>query len=392
MVYQILSWTCAVAGLSAFLYKLPALWHSNRNPAMLALCVYFLSSGLSFLVDLDAIRASISRLLDYPNITTILVQAAVVALTAAQQVVLIHWSHPAAEARRRTRRRLLGFGIALVVLVTMFYVVDPTRHPTTAETSVLLNMQNPYYAAYLCYYIGVCTVGQIAAFRLSLRYARIANRLWLRLGMWSVTTGATFVLLYCTIRYAEIAATRLGFDTTPWDSLYWFTGDIGSLLQLFGWTVPSWGPRLSAAARWLESYRSYRRLRPLWWALYRAVPAIALDPPPSPLLDLLPPRDLEYRLYRRVIEIRDGQLALRPYLCHALAGPQAEQLGPAHDEPSSATHEALRLKAALRARSDNAVPPTGPTTAFPGARNEDFGKEIAWLTRVADSFRRPPHR
>ncbi len=387
MGYQILSWTCAVAGLSAFVYKLPALSRSSRDPAMVALCVYFLCSGISFLVDLDAFREHINRFLAYPNITTILVQAAVVVLTAAQQVVLIHWSHPPAEARRRTRRRLLGFGIALAVLLVMFYVVDPARHPASAENAVLLNMSNPRYAAYLCCYLGVCMVGQLSAFRLSLRYARIANRQWLRLGMWSVTAGATLVLLYCAVRYAEIAATRLGFDTTSWDSLYWFTGDIGSLLQLFGWTVPSWGPRLSAAARWLESYRAYRRLRPLWWALYRSVPSIALDPPPSRLLDLLPPRDLDYRLYRRVIEIRDAQLALRPYL-----GPQAEPPGGALDEPPSASREALRLKAALRARSDNAEPSGGPTVAFPGASDQDFGKEVAWLTRVADSFRRTGYR
>ncbi|MCQ4040694.1 MAB_1171c family putative transporter [Streptantibioticus rubrisoli] len=383
MAYQILSWACAIAGLAAFCYKLPALSRSRRNPAMIALCGYFLCSGLSFLVDLDAIREHICRFLSYPNITTIMVQAAVVVLTAAQQVVLIHWSHPPDEARRGTRRRLLGFGIALTVLLIMFYLVDPSRHPASARTSVLLNMSNPYYAAYLCCYLGVCTVGQLSACRLSLRYARIANRQWLRLGMWSVTAGATLVLLYCAVRYAEIAATRLGFDTGSWDSLYWFTGDIGSLLQLFGWTVPSWGPRLSAAARWLRSYRAYRRLRPLWWALYRSVPTIALDPPPSRLLDRLPPRDLEYRLYRRVIEIRDAQLALRPYLAPS---------GAAADEPSSAADEALRLKAALRARSQNAQAPGAPAVAFPGARDEDFGKEIAYLTRVADSFRKAPYR
>jgi hypothetical protein len=43
-------------------------------------------------------------------------------------------------------------------------------------------------------------------------------------------------------------------------------------------------------------------------------PEIALDPAPSGFRDTLRIRDLDFRLYRRIIEIRDGRLALRPFL------------------------------------------------------------------------------
>lgn len=63
-------------------------------------------------------------------------------------------------------------------------------------------------------------------------------------------------------------------------------------------------PRLFRLA-WLWS--TYWRLYPLWDALRQAVPEIELAPEPGTRWDI------RYRLHRRVIEIRDAQLALRPY-------------------------------------------------------------------------------
>src|SRR5581483_7346281 len=96
-----------------------------------------------------------------------------------------------------------------------------------------------------------------------------------------------------------------------------------SALTLVGWTLPGWGPRVAAAGRWVTAYRRHRRLYPLWSALHRAVPSIALAPARSALADRLAGRQLEFRLYRRVIEIRDGQLALR---AHAAPETVAEAL------------------------------------------------------------------
>ncbi|WP_461029518.1 MAB_1171c family putative transporter, partial [Streptomyces sparsus] len=342
MIYQVLSWSCALGGLAAFLYKLPAAVRHRTDPALIALCAYFLCSSLSFVVELDQIRTHLNALLHYPNITTLLCQALVVVLTAAQQVVLVHWSHPPPQARLLARRRMLGFGAALLVLAGLFFFVNPPTRQGSAEVTVLLNMENPRYALYFSLYLAVCAVGQVGAVRMSLRYARIAHRPWLRRGMWAVTAGGLLILCYCAVRYVEIAGMRLGFDN-PWSWLYWTTGSVGSLLQVFGWTVPSWGPQLSRAGRWWADYRAYRRLAPLWWALYRASPGIALAEPPSRLAELLPPRDLEYRLYRRVIEIRDGQLALRPWLDPEAVRREADRAGLPPDRPSTA-YEALLLR------------------------------------------------
>jgi hypothetical protein len=167
---------------------------------------------------------------------------------------------------------------------------------------------------------------------------------------------------------------------SAWEPAYWLAGSVGALLQVFGWTVPSWGPAVSA---WLRGYRSYLRLRPLWWALYEAVPVIALEPPPRRPLDRLPPADLGYRLHRRVIEILDGYHALGPHL-------------PRGAERSSPADEARLLRAALDARAGApaAPPSSAPTPPPPPADRRggpgDFTEEVAWLSEVARSFARLP--
>ena len=92
----------------------------------------------------------------------------------------------------------------------------------------------------------------------------------------------------------------------------------GVIQALFGALIVlvAVGGVLPATQRWplvrqAGFYRSLRRLYPLWDGLCQAVPGIALDPVPA-WADRLDPRDLRMRLYRRVIEIRDGYMALSP--------------------------------------------------------------------------------
>uniref|UniRef100_UPI000A395D17 MAB_1171c family putative transporter n=1 Tax=Streptomyces milbemycinicus TaxID=476552 RepID=UPI000A395D17 len=84
------------------------------------------------------------------------------------------------------------------------------------------------------------------------------------------------------------------------------------VLACLGATAAWWRGALSAPARWMRAYRRYRALEPLWSALHAAAPGIALRTR-TRRLSWLPPRSAEFALYRRVIEIRDGYLALRPY-------------------------------------------------------------------------------
>lgn len=163
-------------------------------------------------------------------------------------------------------------------------------------------------------------------------------------------------------------------------------------LAVSGATLPTWGPRagLPALYRWAGRYRAYRRLAPLWLDLYRAYPQIALLPP-SRVAERLPLRDLDFRLYRRVVEIRDGCLALRPYR-EPRAAQVARELcratGIADDERRvivEATSLAAALQAKARGRPPHQTPPTLPLLG--GA---DIHSEVATLERLARCYRRSP--
>ncbi|MFE0171376.1 MAB_1171c family putative transporter [Streptomyces sp. NPDC059002] len=379
---QLIGWVCAVAALAAFLYTIPLLLRGRRDPAVLALCVHFLCSSLSFLEQLGALPPTGILLRDQQHLTPLLTEVAVVGLTGSQTVFLMYWSHPPEVARRRARRRVLVFAGLALALVVLNFALGLSGRRAVAERLTLTDMHDPGYAAYLYFFFAVCALGQFETFRLSLRYMRIAQRPWLRWGMRAAMLGALLSVLHCGIRCWEITGTLSGRGMNVLHSPDWLTGDIGAALKVFGWTVPAWGPSLSLAARWIGKYRSYRRLRPLWVALSRAVPDIVLDPPVLHRIgDVLPLRDLDYRLYRRVIEIRDGQHALRPYL------PKDHRI---EAGPAGAEAEARALRIALREkRAASAPDPSAAVEPEPsggGRESAGLSDDIVWLGRVADAF------
>ena len=84
----------------------------------------------------------------------------------------------------------------------------------------------------------------------------------------------------------------------------------GVLLYLTGASVPA-AVRLRAV---LSAYRSLVVLRPLWSAMRRAFPEVVLVAPARAALEMTGETGVRLRVYRRVIEIRDGMLALRAHL------------------------------------------------------------------------------
>ncbi|MFI8192212.1 MAB_1171c family putative transporter [Streptomyces sp. NPDC085946] len=384
MLYELFSWTCAVVTLAALLYRLPALLSNPRNLAAAALCAYFLFNSIAYFVDLDVFRGYITALLGFPNATTIVVQVSVVILTAAQQVTVINLTLPPLEAKRATRWLTVGFGLATVVLVLLFIAVQPHKE-ASAQEAVYLNLQDTDYALYFTYYLAICAAGRFQTVVFAFRYARTISEFWLRLGMWLVASGSALILVYCGIRYWQIVALHATGVSGPWKFLFWLIADSGTLMQIAGWTIPLWGPKLGAIGRWFKNYRSYLRLAPLWQAVYRAAPGIALENPPSRRLAWIPPRPLDYHLYRRVIEIRDAELMLRQ-----LADPIAlHRLDQAQGLPHEAVCEAAVLRSALRADL-GAVQPADASQQGRSVRqcapDVSLRQEIATLIQVSRAF------
>jgi len=122
---------------------------------------------------------------------------------------------------------------------------------------------------------------------------------------------------------------------------------------------------------------------PLWSALHEITPEIALDPAASELRDRLRFRNLDFRLYRRVIEIRDGRLVLRPFL-------DADVARRARDDAlkggqSDGDVEAIVEARVLATGVENARLRRRPTEVLPASElgGDDFRSEVEWLLQVA---------
>ena len=142
----------------------------------------------------------------------------------------------------------------------------------------------------------------------------------------------------------------------------------GTLLAVGGALVPA-GRRARSV---LAEYRSLLALRPLWTAMRDAFPEVILFSPRRAVVEMAGVDEVRLRLYRRVIEIRDGMLALRPYLCGVL--------------PETPEAEAAAIAQALRRRASG-VSPSGESAGFAPVGPE-MADEVAWLSRVSKAHRR----
>jgi hypothetical protein len=126
----------------------------------------------------------------------------------------------------------------------------------------------------------------------------------------------------------------------------------------------------------------HRELYPLWSALREINPEIAFNPAPSEFRDRLRVKDLDFRLYRRIIEIRDGRLALRPFLDAEVARQAREdalQSG-LTDSDMEAAVEARVLAAGIESARQKRQPANVLAASQDGGK--DFMSEVEWLLRV----------
>ncbi len=216
------------------------------------------------------------------------------------------------------------------------------------------------------------------------RFARHAEPGPLRTGLWLLVGGGVAALgwtfwdvddIYILATTGEVNA---GEDTVSAILAALSVGLAGA-----GATLSVWGPALATPFRLLGTYRTYRRIEPLWTAMREAVPGIALDPGPGM------PGGVEFALYRRVIEIRDGHLALRPYFDPDIP-PAAEaeaRMAKIPEARVAATIEAAALAAALVASEagHRFVTEDDPAAYLD---EPDIAAEADWLVQVSRAWRR----
>ncbi|MGN9821939.1 MAB_1171c family putative transporter [Streptomyces sp. SD11] len=260
------------------------------------------------------------------------------------------------RGRTRAARVSLVWAAASGSLMALLFALTPDLRP-----------QSPWVMEYCVAYAVALVPELVLVALLCLRELDAAADRALRLGLRLIGAGCCAAVGYMAVRTTVAMTARVPLDF-PLGRTFLLSKALPTtahVLVLCGVAVP-------ALVKWLRLYRRYRRLTPLWTALFEAEPSIALEPPgrftavvgfPTPL-----------RLYRRVIEIRDGLLAIRPYRPDPAEVPaQADKYG----------REALGISLALRARAAGGPP------RFDGAETaggQDLSSDTEYLCKVADAF------
>jgi hypothetical protein len=378
----------ALVVATAAVFKLHALRRDARNSASRFLCLTLVALAAALAVQGSTVHAFVNELVG-GNRARLLGNALTVVAALGVQGTLAHLLRDP-RAARRTMRRSTVVAVAALALMAVLFTTAPVEGPTRDFAATY--GREPLFLAYLLVYLGYLSVALSGVLSLTRRYARHTERVFLRVGLRLMGLGAMCGLLYVGYKATYFLLLLMRHRSFGVESdISTALAAAAALLVTVGATIPAWGPPLARISQRFSQWHAYRRLRPLWGDLSAVAPDIGLTPVTSGLAKLAL-RDAGIHLYRRVIEIYDGRMALRPYLDKAVAdrarllADDAGLVGTGRD----AVVEAARLAAGIDAmkRGTSAVEEDSSVPPSPGGTS--LSDEAAWLIQVAHAYRQSP--
>jgi uncharacterized protein DUF6545 len=262
--------------------------------------------------------------------------------------------------------------VTAAVLITLGFLAAVVGSDIDNSGDVLAGSLPPVAVAYWVVLEGYIGTVLVTASRLFWTVGRAAPAGLPRLGLRAIASGTAVISLYAATKSVLIVVHGCGVPI-PFDRIE----PVAHVIQAVAILVAVAGSLVPATRRAravVDAYRNLLKLRPLWRAMKEAFPEMILFSPRRAVIELAGVDDVDLRLYRRVIEIRDGMLALRGYR------PAAE---PVAADPAVA--EAIGIALALRRRAVGAEPAEQPEAWAPVGPG--MADEVAWLTRVSVAFR-----
>ncbi|GAB1693721.1 MAB_1171c family putative transporter [Krasilnikovia sp. M28-CT-15] len=366
----------ALSSYVAFGFKIGQFRRSRADLAYRSLILVLALQCLTFTMGVVAL--STDRLFGVGNLAILLMHLFAVAYCVSAEVLMLLWTSSLADARRRVAR-WAAYGVAVEVILVALFVV--ARIDQAAATELNTGSGRPLIVAYLLTFMLSQALPCFTIVRQCVPFSRLAEAGWLRRALRVLAAAALLLLGYCLARVANILLSTGGVDVGAWAVAPAVLSAFGIVTLNVGLTMQSWGPRIDDLRRWLRDYAAYRALYPLWHALYLASPGISLEPPGRSL------SDLPYRLHRRVIEIRDGWRALRPYMDEpdGLSGPRSPEADALDGRLPDI--EAARLRRALLAKQSGRAPELEVVAAGPpGQQAGTLDAEVRWLRQVSRTF------
>ncbi|MCG6493964.1 MAB_1171c family putative transporter [Kitasatospora sp. A2-31] len=301
--------------------------------------------------------------------------------------MMAYSTRPTATARRAVRRQAALTAATVGLGIAAFVAASPVREGVVVTVG---GAGRPVLAAYVVLF-AVHTAWCLGVFGFLIgRCARCLPAGALRLGLRLMALSALVGLLWTADNLHDLAdILTTGRENGAESRMSAVAGAVCLALGFAGATASAWADWAGRVRAW----RDHRRLGPLWSAMRAALPEIELVSSER-LFGGLPGRrrgDVRFALYRRIIEIRDGQLALRPHLHPAVPRWVGEAVGPAGTEELAAVVEAAAIAAGLEAARAGHRFPVGPGEGcVPHPVPADIHEEAAWLVKVAAAYTGSP--
>lgn len=378
-------------------FKIQA-WRREPSRCLLVVALAVAAPSTAFLIASPVLYRLIDRLAHVGNLATLLVYTGITGFSAATVALALIWTPPAersdgqvwdaasADTWQPVKRRLAVFAVLVPVMVALFFAGARGGDPETPLTFDTTYATVPAIACFLALYQGLFAFALIDISRVCLGHAARLPTGWLRHGIRLIAFGALVACGYVLCKIIAIAAAGAGVG-----GLDWLSTSLGPAFAAFGALLITAGFAGPASAAWTRRRRDYRALRPLWDLVYRADRRLALEAPVSAWTERLALRDLEWRTARRGLEIRDGQLTLRPWVDPAAvaAGARIAERAGLDEGERAALIVAVALRSAVEALHAGAPPrPREEQPALPGLDAEP-AEERAHLVRIARGLHGP---
>ncbi|WP_338676763.1 MAB_1171c family putative transporter [Streptomyces sp. SCSIO 30461] len=314
-----------------------------------------------------------------PHVARLLSNSA--SLVAAMAVVAASFqlNLDLAEARRRIRVRLVLLAVA-VFGMTVLFAYEQMGHRSAQV-----------YALYLLLYVTYLGFAVVDFLVQAVRQSLSTRRASVRTGLRIAAAGCVFALVY--LAYKTTRLVDLGLELGLVDSTSQCSSLVGRcafsvtapalavLLICLGLTLPAVAYPISQARRRRWETQSFEALGPLWKDLSAAMPNIVLSIADAEDAST----DSDFLLQRRVIEISDGILTLRPHRSRKVQKAAQDAIDTGTMRGAAAV-EAAVVKAALADLkagrfADEVAPP-----AAEAALHKDLRTDTEWLLLVAHAY------
>ncbi|MFJ9454389.1 MAB_1171c family putative transporter [Kitasatospora sp. NPDC101447] len=358
--------------------SLIALWKARglasadrRDRVLWAMWAMF---AVSFVIGVPAVRRVIDEAVGVRSVTNLLVHIlALCAVTAFFEFV-----REATEAPGRLSPLRWAFLAGSTLGLTGLFAAMP--RPDGEADLLTANVGQPLTDAYWAVFLGYISIGCVIGTRLCWQYGRHAMPGSSRTFMTLVGLAKLAGLLYVVQRSVYLLLGTLGWRNLD-PALAVATTQVllaaCVLLMITGMTWPS----LSELIRRRRAWRQVRAIRPLWNMVKAATPETVL-PLPRKLRS-----EPDLVLYRYVIEIHDGVLALDRHLSPSDRDEAERMLSatmPSGTDLDAAV-EAVLLSVALQANLVGAAPRGTGSALTLGSK--ELTDEIDWCRKVAAKVR-----